>query len=87
MARFYFHLHNGVEAHDDEGRELPDLDAARDDACKDARDMAAESVRCGALDLRHYVEVADYSGAELFRVTFGEVVKITGFDARNRWRT
>ena len=82
MARFYFHLHNGVVSTDDEGRELASLDVARDDACKDARDMAAENVRCGALDLRHYVEVADNSGAELFRVRFGDVIEITGFDVK-----
>ena len=78
MARFYFHLYNDIVSKDEEGRELPDVDTARHDAREDARNMAAESVREGELNLDHYVEVADDSGEPLFRVTFGEVVKVTG---------
>ena len=78
MARFYFHLYNDIVSKDEEGRELPDVDTARHDAQEDARNMAAESVREGELNLDHYVEVADDSGEPLFRVTFGEVVRVTG---------
>ena len=78
MARFYFHLYNDIVSKDEEGRELPDVDTARHDAQEDARNMAAESVREGELNLDHYVEVADDTGETLFRVTFGEVVKVTG---------
>ena len=78
MARFYFHLYNDIVSKDEEGRELPDVDTARHDAREDARNMAAESVREGELNLDHYVEVADDAGEPLFRVTFGEVVKVTG---------
>ena len=78
MARFYFHLYNDIVSKDEEGRELPDVDTARHDAREDARNMAAESVREGELNLGHYVEVADDTGEPLFRVTFGEVVKVSG---------
>jgi hypothetical protein len=76
VPRYFFHLHNDVETHDEEGRDLADIDAARRAAEEDARHMAAESVRGGCLPLGHFVEVADEDGQSLFRVTFGEVVKI-----------
>ena len=76
MPRYFFHLHNDYDTHDDEGRELSDLHAARRCAEEDARAMAAESVRDGHLNLSHFVEVADEGGAPFFRVTFGEVVRL-----------
>ncbi len=76
MPRYFFHLHNDVDSHDEEGRELPDLAAARCAAAEDARHMAAESVRSGHLDLAHFVEVTDENSKPLLRVTFGEVVTI-----------
>ncbi len=77
MPRFYFHLHNDMYTHDEEGREFRDVDAAHGAAVEDARQMAAESVRAGHLDLTHYVEVTDDSDRSLLRVTFGDVVTIT----------
>ena len=76
MPRYYFHLYNDVETHDEEGRDLASIDAARRAAEEDARHMAAESVRSGRLQLDHFVEVAAENGEPLFRVTFGDVVEI-----------
>ena len=76
MPRFYFHLHNDVDSLDEEGRELPDLRAASQAALQDARQMAAESVMNGHLNLHHYVEVTDEQGQPVLHVAFGEVVKI-----------
>jgi hypothetical protein len=76
MPRFYFHLFNAVVAIDEEGRELPDPEAARRAAMEDAREMAAESVRKGTLDLDHYIEVADERGQILSQVRFGDVIRI-----------
>ena len=78
MPRFFFHLHNDIDARDDEGRELSDLAAAHRAAEEDARQMAAESVRLGRLDRSHFIEVAGETGDCLFRVTFGDVVSILG---------
>jgi len=78
MPRFYFHLFNDLEVFDDEGRELEDAAAAHRSAERDAREMAAESVRHGHLDLAHYVEVRGETGEVLFCVSFGEVVEISG---------
>ena len=76
MPQFFFHLFNDEITLDDEGRNLADLPAARACAIDDARQMAAESVRAGHLDLSHYVEVTGDDRQPLFRVTFGEVVQI-----------
>ncbi len=78
MPRFFFNLHNDLDAPDPEGRELPDLAAARDAAIREARELAAETVMQGRLDLGHFIEVADAAGAPLFRVRFGEAVTVTG---------
>jgi len=43
-----------------------------------AREMAAESVKAGHLDLSHRVEVTDAGGSFVFTVRFGEVVAILG---------
>jgi hypothetical protein len=74
--RFYFHLYNDVDTHDEEGTELPDQEAARHFAEQAARAMAAESVTQGHLNLSHYIEVTNDADAVLFRVTFGEVVSV-----------
>jgi hypothetical protein len=79
MPRYFFHLHNDEDTLDEEGRELPDIDAARREARADARHMAAESVSStGRLDRSHFVAVTRADGKLLFRVTFGEAVAIVG---------
>lgn len=78
MPRFFFHLHNDLDAEDDEGAELASVEAARSLAQQYAREMAAESVKNGHLDRRHFIDVASEGGAPSFRVTFGEVVRIIG---------
>jgi hypothetical protein len=77
MPRYFFHLHNDIDVHDDEGRVLRDLDEARRCAEQDAREMAAESVREGKLNVAHHVDVTDEAGTLLFSVTFGQVVTVS----------
>ena len=77
MPRYFFHLHNDIDAVDEEGLELPDLQAARDQALRDARHMAAASVvEHGRINLRHHIDVADDCGQVLCSATFGEAVTI-----------
>jgi hypothetical protein len=78
VPRFYFHLHNDIDTFDEEGRDLPGVDVARQVAREEARYMAAEHVKLGHLDLTHYVAVTDETGDTLFHASFGEAVKITG---------
>jgi hypothetical protein len=75
--RYYFHLHNDVQSRDEEGRDLPSLEAARLVAVDEARVMAAESVGEGHLDLGHHIKVEDESRTIQFEVTFGDAVTVT----------
>lgn len=77
MALFYFHLINDVDAPDDEGKELPDLEAAMEHARRLARFTAAENLKAdGKIVLSHRIDVEDDAGKVLGTVTFGDVVSV-----------
>lgn len=73
-----FHLvEPSASIFDEEGLELPDIDAARDVALKAARDiMAADLKATGKIDLAHRIDVTDVSGTVLLSVPFADVVTI-----------
>jgi len=77
MPRYFFDLFNDIQAPDLEGKDLHDLDAARANAVREAREMMAESVTKGRLDLRHYIQVRDDAGQVVTVVQFGDAVVIT----------
>ena len=60
MARFFFHVRDGGDiSRDTEGQELPDLDAACQEALNTNREMLGESLlHGGSLDNRQ-IEVAN----------------------------
>ena len=74
MPRFYFDLHNDVDAIDGEGKELSGIDAAIENALGEAREMIAASVETGRIDLNHFIQVRDESGKIVHRIRFGEAV-------------
>lgn len=77
MQRYYFHLRNDMSVDDEEGQELPDLEAARGVAAQYALDMSAVSIRERAkLNLHHRIEVANDAGEIVLTVEFGDVVAI-----------
>ena len=79
MPRYYFHLHNDVDSPDDEGRELPDLEAARRIALHNARFTAGETVKDrGHLIGNHRIDIEDENGTVLDTVHFRDAVKIEG---------
>jgi hypothetical protein len=77
VARFYFHLFNDETCLDQEGLELPDAEAARGMAVKEARVLMAEEVKKGEIVLSHHIAVEDEDGASVCNVTFGEAVRIS----------
>jgi hypothetical protein len=82
MPRFFFHIHNSVEAMDEEGAVLPDLRAARNEAIRNAQDIIAEEIKSsGQLHLSHWLEIEDESGNktpdEVWRLRRGQ--SVTGF--------
>jgi hypothetical protein len=76
MPRFFFHVYDDIIAHDDEGKELPSLEAARLHAIIGARDLISEQVRHGHLELSHWIDVIDEHGEKLLTLTFRDAVDI-----------
>lgn len=79
MPRYYFNVYNDLVAQDEEGRELPDVAAAREEAIKGGRALMAEQlVEAGRMRLQHRIEVADENGRVLLTIPFRELVNIEG---------
>ena len=76
MPHYFFDLYNDVVSRDEEGQDFADVESAMVQAASYAREMAAESVRTGHLNLAHYIELRNPAGEALGRVTFGEAVKV-----------
>lgn len=76
MPRYFFHLYNHIECTDDEGAELPDVEAVRARAIESARETMAHDVKRGEVRLSHRIEVADEAGQRVLTLRFGEAVKI-----------
>ena len=75
--KYYFHLHDDVATFDREGRELSGLEAALGHATVEARIMAADWVRRGALNLSHRIEITDETGVLVGIIAFKDVINIT----------
>lgn len=77
MAQFYFHLHNDIDVPDDEGHDLPDLQAARAHAMHQARMLVGELAKDeGRIVLHHRIDIEDEHGTVLDSVQFRDVVSI-----------
>lgn len=77
MPRYFFHIHNHIETVDEDGLELPDLQAARKMAIKAARAMMAENLIDGQLWLDHWIEVENEAHQQVLAIKFGDAVEIT----------
>lgn len=76
MPRFHFHLYNDTETLDPDGRDFPDLDAARVEAIANARDLMAFEIRTkGEITLSHWIELETEDG-DMHVVKFGDSVTI-----------
>ena len=77
MPWFYFHLYDNLDVLDDEGIELPDLEAARARAVRCARVTFAETAKDeGRVVLHHRIDIADEQGDVLETVQFGDAVRV-----------
>jgi hypothetical protein len=76
MPRFFFHLYDDEVTLDPEGRELPNAAAAKDEAIKNAREIACAEVVNGHLGLNHRIEVTDANDTPVVTITFRDVVKL-----------
>ena len=78
MPRYYFHVFNDVVAIDEEGIELPDLDAAREQAMDSARELVCESIHKGHLNLDHRIEVEDEQRNKVLSISYRDAFTLTG---------
>jgi hypothetical protein len=77
MPRFYFHLFNAVTVRDDEGRELPTLEAAKAEATNACRAIMAEDVRKeGQITLSHRIDIHGENGKLELALPFRACVEI-----------
>ena len=78
MPRYYFHICNGSGfVEDEEGQELPDLEAARAFAVRSARSIMASDVQRGMLDLSSFIEIEDPLHQLVHTLGFEEAIDLT----------
>jgi hypothetical protein len=78
MPRFFFHVYDDTVATDEEGAELPGIEAALIVAAEGARGLACEQIASGRLNLSHRIEVADAHGSVVGVVRFADAIVIEG---------
>lgn len=78
MPRYFFNVYDDVVTIDEEGLELPNIEAARLVALAGARDLMMEQVKHGYLALSHWIDVVDEQGAVIYHLTFSEAVDVRG---------
>ena len=77
MPRYFFDLHNDIDAQDDEGRDLTDVDAVVAVAVQEARQLIKASIdETGRIDLRHHINVRDDRGDTVFVIHFEDAVTV-----------
>ena len=77
VPRYFFDLHNDLDVRDDDGKEFPDVDAARVNALLEAREMIKASIDdTGMIDLRNHIDVRDEGGAVICVMHFQNAVTI-----------
>jgi len=76
MPLFFFHINeNGDVLYDEEGSDLPDLDAAPEEAIEGIRQMISAAVLAGSpLGLDREMHVDDGARQTLLKIKFCEVV-------------
>ena len=76
MPRYFFNVYDDVVAQDEEGREFPNLAAARLEALRGARGLIAEQVTHGYIVLSHWIDVVDEQGEKALTITFRDAIDI-----------
>jgi hypothetical protein len=76
MTHYFFNIIDGTRIEDEEGMDLPDLAAARDEAIRNARSIMADAIWSGRLPLDEVIEIADRRGHVLTTVPFKAAVEL-----------
>jgi hypothetical protein len=76
MPRYFFDLHNDIDAEDLAGSIMLDLEAANAYAVSEVREMAAASItERGSIDLRHSIQIRDEGGKVVGETFFEDAVR------------
>ncbi|ABQ67321.1 MULTISPECIES: DUF6894 family protein [Sphingomonadales] len=77
MPHFHFHVSNGTgETRDEEGVDLPDLDAAHARALSGIRSILREELGRGVLDFGGMIRITDPQGRLVREVPFDSAVEV-----------
>ncbi|MBX9930910.1 MAG: hypothetical protein K2Y56_05145 [Methylobacterium sp.] len=77
MPRYYLHIRDGERTiPDEEGYDLPDLDAAKAEAVEGARTVLSEKLKIGELLDGQRIDIMDEAGSLLATVWFRDVFRV-----------
>ena len=77
VPRFYFHLHNDTDVPDQEGKDFPELDAAREWARRQARDLFGQLAKDeGRVVLHHRIDIENERAEVLDTAWFRDAVNV-----------
>lgn len=77
MARYYFHIRDGERlSKDPEGADFENLDAAREEAVKSARELLSQRVRNGEEVDGQAFELTAEDGTVIDKVAFRDVLRL-----------
>jgi hypothetical protein len=77
MARYFFHLRNGIdEILDPEGKEFDSMEALRESVLFCARDLLAGDLRNGVMDFRYRIDAEREDGVVIYSLAFKHAVNI-----------
>ena len=77
MPRFHLNLYNGLGlTADEEGVELADAAAAREEAVRSIRSLVSEEAKQGHIDLSGRVEIIAENGDHVTTIRFAEAVAL-----------
>lgn len=75
MPRFFFHVRDGAGlSRDEEGQDLPDVEAARREAVCSNREMLGERILHGGALNHRQIEIADETGQVVCVVSSADVL-------------
>jgi hypothetical protein len=75
MSLHFFHVKDGVDLIEDHtGSDLPDLEAAREEALEGAREMLADGILSGRNRMRQRFEIRDAAGTTVLIVPFSDAM-------------
>lgn len=76
MPKFFFNLRDDVSVVDCEGKDLPDIATAREEAVRHARGMMSEDIKDGRLVLKDEIDIVDEKGDAVLTLPFRDAIEI-----------